>query len=149
EEFSYPDENNTLSSLKQAYVSYAVSDKVKLTAGKFGTHIGYELLDPQANKNYSMSYMFSYGPFSNTGIKADFDLGKLGLMIGVTNLTDEVRATTNVKSLVAQVSGGSEKVKAFLNYTGFFGSKTMEAGSESLSQLDLVVTGVVTDKFDI
>ncbi|MEI9809464.1 MAG: outer membrane beta-barrel protein [Bacteroidota bacterium] len=46
-----------LAAIKQAYVTYAPSDKVKFTFGKFGTHVGYELLDPQLNRNYSMSYM--------------------------------------------------------------------------------------------
>lgn len=139
--------------LKQAFVTYAPSGKVKFTFGKFGTHIGYELLDAQLNRNYSMSYMFTNGPFFNTGLKADFTLGKVGLMLGVTNYTDQSTSSTAVKSLIAQVSGCSSngKIKAFLNYTGFFGSKEGEnpSGAESLNQLDLVVTGTVTDKFNI
>ena len=88
EEFSYADEG-TLQSIKQAYIYYAPSDKVKFTFGKFGTHIGYELLDPQLNKNYSMSYMFTNGPFSHTGLKADFTLGGgAGLMVGIANPID-------------------------------------------------------------
>ena len=38
----------------------------------WATHVGYELVDAYLNRNYSMSYMFSYGPFFHTGIKADF-----------------------------------------------------------------------------
>ena len=64
EEFSYADAK-TLQAVKQAYIYYSVSDKVKFTFGKFGTHIGYELLDPQLNKNYSMSYMFNSGNLNN------------------------------------------------------------------------------------
>ena len=78
----------TLFALKQAYLSYAVTDKFKLTMGKWATHIGYELADAYLNRNYSMDYMFSYGPFSHTGIKADIGLGgKSALMIGVANTT--------------------------------------------------------------
>src|SRR5437868_12071982 len=45
EEFSYGDpEHTTLFAVKQAYVSYAISSKFKLTAGKWATHIGYELV---------------------------------------------------------------------------------------------------------
>lgn len=163
EEFSYydgPGKNgfSTLALVKQLFVTYAPSSTVKFTLGKFGTHIGYELLDPQLNRNYSMSYMFTNGPFFNTGLKADFVLGKVGLMVGVSNYTDETTSTTGVKSVIAQVSGGSSdgKLKAFLNYTGFFGSKQGVNPSnngitalESLNQIDLVVTGVVSDKFNI
>ena len=45
QEFSYTDgESNaflSLANVKQAYVSYAFSDKFKLTMGKWATHIGY------------------------------------------------------------------------------------------------------------
>ncbi|MEY3118865.1 MAG: hypothetical protein RIT30_797, partial [Bacteroidota bacterium] len=69
EEFSYND-NGFLTYLKQAYVSYGLTDKLKITAGKWATHVGYELLDAPLNRNYSMSYGFSYGPFFHTGLKA-------------------------------------------------------------------------------
>ena len=70
EEFSY-NEQGTLAAIKQAYVSYAPSDKVKFTMGKWFTHVGYEVPDAYLNRNYSMDYMFSYGPFFHTGLKAD------------------------------------------------------------------------------
>jgi hypothetical protein len=96
EEFSYADAG-TLQSVKQAYVYFAPSDKVKFTFGKWGTHIGYELLDPQLNKNYSMSYMFTNGPFSHTGIKADFTLGGgAGLMFGIANPIDVTAPTLSL-----------------------------------------------------
>ncbi|MFZ4057467.1 MAG: outer membrane beta-barrel protein [Ferruginibacter sp.] len=160
EEFSYNDGVTTgkngyisLSNIKQLYVTYAPSAKVKFTVGKFATHVGYEMVDAYLNRNYSMSYMFTNGPFFHTGVKADFTLGKVGLMAGVTNYTDQSTSTTNVKSVIAQISGASKngKVKAFLNYVGSYGSKSLSipGGLESLSQIDLVVTGTVTDKFNI
>ncbi len=75
EEFSY-NESGTLAAIKQAYVSFAPSDKIKFTMGKWGTHVGYELLDAYLNRNYSMDYMFSYGPFFHTGLKADVTVNK-------------------------------------------------------------------------
>ena len=92
EEFSYGNPDHpTLFAVKQAYLSYAISDKFKLTMGKWATHIGYELPDAYLNRNYSMDYMFSYGPFSHTGLKADIGLGKKSaLMLGVANASDVV-----------------------------------------------------------
>ena len=58
--------------LNQLFVYYHVSDKLTLTLGNFNTFLGYELISPVGNFNYSTSYMFSYGPFSHTGLKADF-----------------------------------------------------------------------------
>ncbi len=60
-DFSYTDDGIT-QAIKQAYVSYAPADWVKFTMGTWGTHVGYELLDPQLNRNYTMSYMFTNGP---------------------------------------------------------------------------------------
>ena len=74
EEFAYNDANSRFA-LKQLYVSYAPSSVIKFTLGTWATHIGYELLDAYLNRNYSMSYMFTNGPFSHTGLKADISLG--------------------------------------------------------------------------
>lgn len=147
EEFSYGDPNyTTLFGLKQAYLSYAVTDKLKFTMGKWATHVGYELVDAYLNRNYSMSYMFSYGPFAHTGIKADIGLGgKSALMVGVANTTDKVSTFDSRKFAIAQFSTGSsnDKIKAYINYQGTYG------GSYDLTQFDAVITGAVTDKFSI
>lgn len=151
EEFSYADEG-TLQSVKQAYLYFAPSDKVKFTFGKFGTHIGYELLDPQLNKNYSMSYMFTNGPFSHTGLKADFSLGSgTGLMVGIANPID-VTAPSNgsaPKTILFQLSKVSGKYSLFLNYAGYFGAKLQMPTASSLSQVGLTATYAASDKFSL
>ncbi len=147
EEFSYADlTHSTLFAVKQAYLSYAVSDKFKLTMGKWATHIGYELVDAYLNRNYSMDYMFSYGPFSHTGLKADMGLGEnSGLMLGVANTTDVVAEAGSRRVALAQFSTktSDEKLTAFLNYQGTYG------GSYNLTQFDLVLTGAISDQFSI
>jgi hypothetical protein len=147
EEFSYADAgHSSLFAVKQAYLSYALSDKVKLTMGKWATHIGYEVTDAYLNRNYSMSYMFSYGPFSHTGLKADIGLGqKSAFMVGVANTTDMVASSGSRKYALAQFSTATmnDKVKAYLNYQGSYG------GSYSVSQVDVVVIGTISDKFSI
>lgn len=75
--------------VNQLYVYWNVSESTTLTFGNFNTFLGYEVISPSANFNYSTSYMFSYGPFSHTGIKADFDLGNdWSAMLAVLNPTD-------------------------------------------------------------
>lgn len=161
EEFSYNDgtadagKNGffSLANIKQVYITYSPTSKLKLTAGKFSTHVGYELLDAYLNRNYSMSYMFTNGPFFHTGVKADYTAGPLGLMLGLANYTDQSTATNNVKTLIGQVSGGSSNgsFKAYLNYVGSYGSNTLAIpGSlKSLSQYDLVLTEKVNNKFNL
>ena len=75
--------------LNQIYAYWNVSESVKLTMGKFNTFLGYEVIAPADNFNYSTSYLFSNGPFSHTGIKVDFTLSDdFSLMLGVMNQTD-------------------------------------------------------------
>jgi hypothetical protein len=147
EEFSYANPDHTsLFAVKQAYLSYIISDKFKLTMGKWATHIGYEVPDAYLNRNYSMDYMFSYGPFSHTGLKADIVLGKKsGLMLGVANTTDNVTTTASRKYGIAQFSTGSanDKVKLYLNYQGSYG------GSFNTTQFDAVLTAAITSKFSL
>ena len=79
--------NSTI--VNQLYAYWAPSDAVTLTLGNFNTFLGYEVISPVGNFHYSTSYMFSYGPFSHTGLKLDFDLGGgLSLMGAIMNPTD-------------------------------------------------------------
>jgi hypothetical protein len=145
-EFSYNDAG-AMTAIKQLYISYAITDKVKLTMGKWATHVGIELLDAYANRNYSMSYGFSYGPFFHTGLKADISLGgKSAFMIGVANPTDFTTTTSGNKVALAQFSTGTknDKLKAFLNYQG--GSTGEKSG---FNQIDLVLNAVLSSQFGI
>ncbi len=151
QEFSYNDgTGNTffsLANVKQAFLSYAFSDKFKITAGKWGTHIGYEVVDAYLNRNYSMSYMFSYGPFFHTGVKADITIaGKTALMVGIASPTDASTTESSHKFAIAQLSSATAdgKWKFFLNYQG----GKYDLGS-TLNQLDLTLTGTITDKFSV
>lgn len=75
--------------VNQLYVYWNVSDSFKLTFGNFNTFLGYEVISPTGNFNYSTSYMFSNGPFSHTGLKADFALSEdFSLMLAIMNPTD-------------------------------------------------------------
>jgi hypothetical protein len=155
EEFSYTDGDPdagkngffSLAAVKQLYLTYAPSDKVKFTLGSFGTHVGYELVDAYLNRNYSMSYMFSYGPFFHTGLKADFALSaQSGVMVGITNPTDFKTASAAPKMFIGQFSTGTSDDKLNL-YLNFQGGKTTD--STRLFQGDVTASYSVSDKFSI
>ena len=146
EEFSYND-NGTLASVKQGYVSYAPSGKVKFTMGKWFTHVGYEVPDAYLNRNYSMDYMFSYGPFFHTGIKMDVTASSnFSFMIGVANPTDFSTASFAKKNFIGQLHAVStnSKISAYLNYVG--GKDMSDA---TVNQADLVFTGTISSQFNI
>lgn len=87
--FASPMYSATGDIVNQLYAYWNVSDAITLTIGNFNTFLGYEVISPTANFNYSTSYLFSYGPFSHTGLKADIALSEdFSLMLGVMNPTD-------------------------------------------------------------
>jgi hypothetical protein len=123
-EFSYNDDPAETKSLamaiKQLYIGYELTDKIKISMGSFGTHVGYELVDAYLNRNYSMSYMFSNGPFFSTGVKADFVLSSsMTAMVGVFNPTDLKSVTLNDHKYIGAQIGyapAETPVKLYLNY---------------------------------
>jgi len=138
---------NTLAAIKQAYVSYQATSKVKFTIGKWATHVGWELLDAYNNSNYSMSYGFSVGPFFHTGAKADITLGaKSGLMVGVANPTDFSTTTSGNKFAIAQFFTGTkdDKIKGFLNFQG-----GADSAGNKVTQFDLVLNFVLNSKWTL
>ena len=103
--------------VNQLYAYINVSDAVTFTIGNFNTFLGYEVISPTGNFNYSTSYMFSYGPFSHTGLKMDADLGGgLSLMLGIFNPTDATEYNpTNDYFGGAQLGYGYDGGSAYLN----------------------------------
>ncbi len=90
--------------VNQAYVYWNVSEGTTLTFGRWNTFLGYEVIAPAANFNYSCSYLFSNGPFSHMGLKADFTLSDdVSLMLAVTNPWD-----TNDVSTIGEYAFGAQ-----------------------------------------
>lgn len=76
--------------INQMFAYYKLG-KVTLNLGQFNTFLGYEVISPTVNFHYSTSYMFSWGPFSHTGLRADIDLGGgLYAKLAIMNPTDLV-----------------------------------------------------------
>jgi hypothetical protein len=144
EEFTYTDEG-LLTAVKQLYITYSPTANVKFTAGTWATHVGYELLDPQLNRNYSMSYLFTNGPFSHTGLKAEVTKGKHSFMVGVSNPTDfrvPPSDYINKKFFIAQYAyTASDAVKLYFNYVGGKGTDT-----SIVNQYDFVGTATVSEQ---
>ena len=147
-QFTYNDGADTFL-IKQLYVTYAITDAFRVTAGSFSTHVGYELADAVDNKNYSMSYAFSYGPFFNTGVKAQYTKGKFSVMAGVTNPTDfksAISAGSTQKTFIGQLAyiGGTGSM--YFNVTAGSSNPSSE---ENKTQFDFVGTKQLSDKFSL
>lgn len=99
--------------LNQLYAYWEVSKGTTLTMGRFNTYLGYEVISPVGNFNYSTSYLFSSGPFSHVGVKADFSLSDdFSLMLAFMNVTDTNNNLTGAYSVGVQL-GYSDQ---FLNF---------------------------------
>jgi len=78
--------SETTQAINQLYAYYNVNDKLTLTAGHFNTFLGYEVISPASNFNYSYSYLFNAGPFTHTGAKLDYAASEdLSFMLAITN----------------------------------------------------------------
>lgn len=103
--------------INQMFAFYKVSDKITLNMGQFNTFLGYEVISPAVNFHYSTSYLFSWGPFNHTGLRADFDLGN-GLVgkLAVMNPTDIVEFNpVNTYTLGGQIGKTSDAGGIWLN----------------------------------
>ena len=147
-QFTYNDDSATFM-IKQIFFSYEFSDKFKVIVGSFGTHVGYELLDAVDNKNYSMSYAFTYGPFFNTGVKAQYISGKVSFMAGVSNPTDfktTIEAGSSQKTFVGQVAFLGDTGSAYFNVTS---GSSNPSSDENKTQFDFVGTKKISDTFSL
>lgn len=131
--------------VNQLYVYYQITDKVKLTFGNWNTFLGYEVISPVGNFNYSTSYMFSYGPFSHTGLKADIALSNhWSAMLAVMNPTDWTEFNPfGLYSFGGQLGYSNDSGSAYLNV--LYGQQA--PGSEDTFQIDLTTGWDLTDAF--
>jgi hypothetical protein len=141
------DETTNSFNIQNLYISYAFSDKFSMTAGYMGTFIGYEVISPVANFNYSTSYLFTNGPFQNAGVKASYTFSdKVSLMAGVFNDWNIYQDFNGVSHFGAQLTVSPVKGwTAYLNVLS--GHSAGAAGTGTI--YDLTTAYQVTDKFKL
>ena len=139
--------------VNQLYVYWNVSESTTLTFGNFNTFLGYEVISPASNFNYSTSYMFSYGPFSHAGLKADFDLGNdWSAMLAILNPTDFTDVNPfGELSFGAQLGYSGQYLNFLFGKQGFNevldGAALVDTDVESLFQVDFTGGFNVSEEF--
>ena len=132
------DDANMAGAINQLYAYYNVSDKLTVTAGQFNTFLGYEVISPAVNFNYSVSYLFNAGPFSHTGVKLAYSASEdLSFLLAVTNAHAISSADGNVTGdmqvggqvgykgqylniIYGATSAGATNDDLYIDYTGGF-----------------------------
>ena len=106
--------------IKQAYFSYFVNDKLSITAGQFGTHIGYEVIDAPTNYNYSLSNLFNNGPFYHLGFKSVYTFTpKFNAMVGLVNNWDRIYDNNKYSTVITELAfTPKDGYSILLNYIG-------------------------------
>lgn len=131
--------------IQNLYATYAFTDKFSVTAGFMGTFIGYEVISPVGNFNYSTSYMFTNGPFQNAGIKANYAISdKVGLMLGLFN--DTWNSYTADSKFGVNAIGGQLTLSPVKDWTAYLNFLT---GSQCGTIYDLTTACQLTSKFKL
>lgn len=132
--------------IQNLYVNYAFTDKFTMTAGYMGTFIGYEVISPVGNFNYSTSYLFGSGPFQNAGIKGTYAFSdKVSLMLGLFNEWNSYSASRGVSSV-----GGQLMVSPVKGWTAYInGLHGLDAYGNYSTIVDLTTTYQVDEKVKI
>jgi hypothetical protein len=129
--------------IQNLYANYAFSDQFSMTAGYMATFIGYEVISPTGNFNYSTSYLFSYGPFQNAGIKGTYAFSdKASLMVGLFDDWNVYQDFNGMSHVGAQLM--LSPAKGWTAYLNVLSGKSMGAARGTI--LDLTTGYQVTEK---
>jgi len=130
--------------LQNLSIAYAFTDKFTMTAGFMGTFVGYEVISPVGNFNYSTSYLFSAGPFQNAGIKGTYAFSpKVSLMVGLFDDWNVYKDLNGVTHFGAQL--GLTPVEGWSAYLNVLTGKNAGAPNDG-SLFDLTTSYQVTEK---
>ncbi len=128
--------------IQNLYVNYNVTAKFSLAMGYMSTFVGYEVISPAANFNYSTSYLFTNGPFQNAGFKATYAFSdKVSLMAGVFNDKWNTYTASKVNTFGAQLT-----VTPVKNWTAYINLVT---GPSNGTEVDLTTAYQITDAFKL
>jgi len=134
--------------LQNLYVSYDFTDKFSMTAGFMGTFIGYEIISPIGNFNYSTSYLFSMGPFQNAGIKGTYAFSdKVSLMVGLFNDWNVTEDFNGVSHIGAQLH--VSPLTGWDAYFNFLNGHAAPDASGTGTILDLTTSYQITEAFKL
>ncbi|WP_295654477.1 porin [uncultured Mucilaginibacter sp.] len=129
--------------IQNLYVSYDLTSALNVTGGYMSTFIGYEVISPTGNFNYSTSYLFTNGPFENAGVKFTYTFSdKASLMAGIFNDAWNVYTSSSAVSTF----GAQLMLVPVKNWTAYL---NLAAGEYSGTEFDLTTTYQITPAFKL
>jgi hypothetical protein len=129
--------------IQEAYANYA-SGMWTLTAGKFVTYEGIEVIEGPLNPTITRGYLFGYAePFTHTGVKLHlapspaFNIG-----IGVVNGWDLIADNNQAKTIIARIALFAPTDPFFAALSGSIGPE--QAGNSKNERISVDLTGAIT-----
>jgi hypothetical protein len=136
--------------LTQAYVDFAVpvGSGLKIRAGKFVTHMGYETINPTTDPFYSHSYLFGFAiPFTHTGVMAFYNLtDSISVMGGISRGWEQSLKDNN--DMIDFLGQFAWKIndKTSLTLGTVIGPEQTDNNSDYRSVLDVILAYQATEK---
>jgi hypothetical protein len=142
--------------LEQAYVSWAASPSLTLKVGKMVTHHGMEVIESQANWNYTRSLLFTWAiPLTETGIAVDWAVNdKLEATLFVVNGLNNTFEGNAFKSPGLQVIVKPSSALTLTQNFSAFNEQPGDAGGLTRFDLavylfDTIATYTISDAFEV
>jgi hypothetical protein len=144
---------NTLTNFQQAYLTAVipVGDGLTLDAGKFITHMGYEVIESKDNWNYSRSLLFAWAvPYYHTGVRLTYPLASnLTATVHVVNGWNSVADNNDHKSIGLTLNyAPSPSTSIIVNaIDGFEQAAGFDTGKKKV--FDVIVIHQLSDAFTL
>ena len=98
--------------IEEAYVTFALTDKLQAKMGKYATLLGAEVIESKDNLNFSRSFLFGFAiPFTHTGVRLNYapsdvvDIN-IGLVNGWDTLGNDDNGTPSIEASMT-LNGGN------------------------------------------
>ncbi len=140
--------------IPEAFISYVVpvGKGLRLDAGKFVTHMGYEVIGGYDgyNDNFSRSYLFGYGvPFTHTGLKASYSFNnRLSSAILITNGCDAVQNLNGTVTVGGQFTAATSR-NTSLTFNFLQGAERPHNSRDQRSVMEITGTWKVVPRFSL
>ena len=129
--------------VQEAYANYT-GGGFTLTAGKFVTYQGIEVIEGPLNPTISRGFLFGWAePFTHTGVKLHYQAGDaFNIGVGVVNGWDLIADTNQGKTFIARAAVFAPTDVFFAALSGSVGPE--QAGNSKNQRISIDLTGAIT-----